>query len=806
MIFWLEGTHLSLVGLKLGELPSFANKKHHGASIVEIVTSIDASVNRLTSVKSLRDFGRLNKFLVDYNSLDSTAFDDFPAMESLEMLWMNNNNVHDVKHYISKLAGVFPNLTHLSVLKNPGCPNLLNDRSREAYKRYRYFVISHLPKLKTLDMLPVTDEEREFVGSHRCVDLLPLVELGSSVLSSLKRDVTGFALSKQGELMVMDEREYNQWSPSYVSLGEGKMLVFQDQQRMRLESIIELKGCRLSVVEEEDLLQKVAPNLEPFKLVGDGVTRYFIADGKQQMREWMDAIMVECQGGLEEAECWEKIERERAELKFQQKECLLTSSKLRLRRTVDRAYNLSPEEVKLKTVLGHGGFGAVYEGIVRGKLVAVKVFHNQNLFVEALDEFCNEVDMLSRVRHPNIIMFMGACLEPLMIVTELMPNGTLEKLLLDTRTPLSLHTRLKMAKDAALGMSWLHESNPMILHRDFKTSNILIDDRGRVVVSDFGFSESLRKGASTWDDEGYRGTFGYASPEVMKNAVFNEKSDVYSFGIVLWQIITRQVPYPEINEAKDNAQKKKIMNEIVFNGRRPPIPSECPKPIARLIESSWDAKATNRPDFRTIVEALDCIIYEEAIPDPIARENWRSWFPNRDKVPWRDFWQRFRPAIGATTHEDKAIVRILLLPFQYENPRFTASDPYWHCQTDQVSCSDYGEFFCHFGTLDGLMDRIRRLARSPWFFGRLSAHAAFNLLYGQEAGTYLVRFSSLLRDKFIVSYVHSNRLIFHQCIPSEGCERAIEREAKWKKPSLGRPFSAIWDHVTDDSKLEDAAN
>jgi serine/threonine protein kinase len=188
-------------------------------------------------------------------------------------------------------------------------------------------------------------------------------------------------------------------------------------------------------------------------------------------------------------------------------------------------------------------------------------------------------------------MFMGASFNPLMIVTDLM-QGDLEHLLLDRSVHLSLLTRLEMAKDAALGLNWLHCSTPMIIHRDVvrcfclffptnagsfaltivvvycqkKTSNFLYDENLRIVVSDFGFAEYLRPGASTWDESGsFKGTLYYVAPEMLKNSEFNEKSDVYSFGIVLWMIYTRQEVYQELEAEYHD------LNEHAFDAKVRPV-------------------------------------------------------------------------------------------------------------------------------------------------------------------------------------------------------------------------------------------
>lgn len=141
----------------------------------------------------------------------------------------------------------------------------------------------------------------------------------------------------------------------------------------------------------------------------------------------------------------------------------------------------------------------------------------------------------STIFHPNICLFMGACTLPgnFFIVSEFMPKGDMERMLRDKNIQFSLYQRMKMAKDAALGMNWLHCSNPMFIHRDLKSSNLLVDENGRVKVCDFGLSQIKQHGEVLKDLDSAKGTPLWMAPEVMQFKEFNEKADVYSFGIVL---------------------------------------------------------------------------------------------------------------------------------------------------------------------------------------------------------------------------------------------------------------------------------
>jgi serine/threonine protein kinase len=288
------------------------------------------------------------------------------------------------------------------------------------------------------------------------------------------------------------------------------------------------------------------------------------------------------------------------------------------------SFSIDSKEIELGQILGRGSFGVVHQGKCRGKAVAVKKLHEQSLSQDALTDFANEIEIMTKIHHPHIILCLGACIEPgkLMIVTELM-NGDLEQVISNpSHQHISLIARLRMAKDAALGINWLHCSEPMIIHRDVKPSNFLIDENYRVVVADFGLSEGIKKGASKWDPTGcFKGSLTFTSPEILKGAEFDESSDVYSFGIVLWGLYSRQLnPYPELEEIAN----QDFVDKIVYDKYRPKIDEKCPPKLRSLMEKCWAADVKERPDFKEIISSLEDLILELSISDKEGREWWKK--------------------------------------------------------------------------------------------------------------------------------------------------------------------------------------
>ncbi|XP_044465259.1 probable serine/threonine-protein kinase PBL7 [Mangifera indica] len=201
-------------------------------------------------------------------------------------------------------------------------------------------------------------------------------------------------------------------------------------------------------------------------------------------------------------------------------------------------------------VVGHGGFGLVYRGVLsNGRKVAIKLMDQAGKQGE--DEFKMEVELLSRLHSPYLLALLGYCSDNSrkLLVYEFMANGGLQEHLYpmngsNSASPkLDWETRLKIALEAAKGLEYLHEQvTPPVIHRDFKSSNILLDKNFRAKVSDFGLAKLGSDKVGGHVSTRVLGTQGYVAPEYALTGHLTTKSDVYSYGVVLLELLTGRVP------------------------------------------------------------------------------------------------------------------------------------------------------------------------------------------------------------------------------------------------------------------------
>ncbi|CDY47882.1 BnaA07g14270D [Brassica napus] len=266
-----------------------------------------------------------------------------------------------------------------------------------------------------------------------------------------------------------------------------------------------------------------------------------------------------------------------------------------------------------KTVLGEGGFGVVYHGSLSDtEPVAVKVLSESS--VQGYKEFKAEVELLLRVHHINLVSLVGYCDEGghLALIYEYMANGDLKQHLSGEAAGSTLKwaSRLKIAVEAAQGLEYLHVGcEPPMVHRDVKSTNILLDDRFEAKLADFGLSRSFL----------VAGTPGYLDPEYYQTNWLNEKSDVYSFGIVLMEIITNRSVIELTREKAHIAEWVKILisrgdlEKIVDSNLGGDYDSNTVWKILELAMSCVSHSSSDRPTMSRVVNVLkECLISENS--------------------------------------------------------------------------------------------------------------------------------------------------------------------------------------------------
>ncbi|KAK2998750.1 hypothetical protein RJ639_024477 [Escallonia herrerae] len=269
-------------------------------------------------------------------------------------------------------------------------------------------------------------------------------------------------------------------------------------------------------------------------------------------------------------------------------------------------------------ILGQGGQGTVYKGMLTdGRIVAVK--KSKKVDESQLEQFINEVAILSELNHRNVVKLLGCCLEtevPL-LVYEFISNGTLFKHIQDqsNELPLSWEMRLCIATEVAGALAYLHSSTSIpIYHRDIKSTNILLDDKCKAKVSDFGTSRSIAID-QTHLTTIVKGTFGYLDPEYFQSSQFTEKSDVYSFGVVLVELLTGKKP---ISMTRTDEQRSLATHFLLseeenrlFEIFDPRVLKEGTKEelmaVANLARRCLNLSGKNRPTMKEVATELEGI-------------------------------------------------------------------------------------------------------------------------------------------------------------------------------------------------------
>lgn len=261
-------------------------------------------------------------------------------------------------------------------------------------------------------------------------------------------------------------------------------------------------------------------------------------------------------------------------------------------------WTLDLRRLHMGPAFAQGAFGRLYRGTYNGEDVAIKLLERPENNLERAEslekQFAKEVSLLASLQHENVVRFIGACWKPLVwcIATEYAKGGSL-RMFLARRRVIPLRLAVKYALDVARGMEYLHSHG--VLHRDLKSDNLLIADKS-IKIADFGVA---RIEVQTEGMTPETGTYRWMAPEmIQQRRNYTNKVDVYSFGIVLWELITGNLPF-------QNMTAVQAAFAVVNKGTRPQIPIDCSPALAQIMTRCWDANPDVRPPFSEVVQLLE---------------------------------------------------------------------------------------------------------------------------------------------------------------------------------------------------------
>jgi len=290
-------------------------------------------------------------------------------------------------------------------------------------------------------------------------------------------------------------------------------------------------------------------------------------------------------------------------------------------------FSIDINELEFGELVDSGSFSEVYKGVWKGAtlggkqspVVAIKKFTfgeevmpEANETVSAIEDFLNEIWIMSGLKHPNIVPLLGFCLDPCCIVSEFMDNGNLLHYLQSPQSEsLDWPLRLKIAKDVAKGCEFLHGASPPVIHRDLKSPNIMLSsdlsESAAVVAKVIDFGTSINAAQIVFARKVDCPV--WLAPEVMEKKEYTIKADVYGFGVILYELLIKDRYFAEITFMSK-------LEDLILSGHRPEIPEDCLPEYKALIEACWHSEPEERPLFVDIVKDIKAIMLKYS-PDHV---------------------------------------------------------------------------------------------------------------------------------------------------------------------------------------------
>eukprot|EP00027_Filamoeba_sp_ATCC50430_P009694 CAMPEP_0168557866 /NCGR_PEP_ID=MMETSP0413-20121227/9660_1 /TAXON_ID=136452 /ORGANISM="Filamoeba nolandi, Strain NC-AS-23-1" /LENGTH=705 /DNA_ID=CAMNT_0008588939 /DNA_START=117 /DNA_END=2234 /DNA_ORIENTATION=+ len=293
----------------------------------------------------------------------------------------------------------------------------------------------------------------------------------------------------------------------------------------------------------------------------------------------------------------------------------------------DSKFDIDYRELTDWQQIGKGSFGVVFKCKWRETVVAVKQL-NDALDEKALNDFRGEAAILTALKpHPNVVLFMGITSppQPVTIVTEYCAKGSLFSYL-HGNEKISMDMQYKILLGIARGMLHLHSEN--IIHRDLAARNILLTEHMEVKVSDFGMSRQKEAGVAESKTKSDVGPLKWMAPEAIRRKLYSVKSDVWSFGVVMWELLARQEPYPDLDPVE-------AAMSVVHEGLRLEAPQGTPPGLDNIMKQCWSTDPESRPSFKEICNLL--VLAQDnknsETSPPIAVPNIKPQYSTLDNSP-----------------------------------------------------------------------------------------------------------------------------------------------------------------------------
>lgn len=275
------------------------------------------------------------------------------------------------------------------------------------------------------------------------------------------------------------------------------------------------------------------------------------------------------------------------------------------KRSLSSAWELDATEIEFENELGSGTSAVVYRGRYRGQPVAIKVLKD----AAPDDEFSKELEIMASIRSPNVVFFYGAMFRPkTALVVEFFKHGSLYDVMRGESSDVLFDWDLvlRLALGGSRAVAALHAWKPVVVHRDLKSPNLLVDDSFNVKVGDFGLAR-FKTDVNRQTLRQLRGTYAYLAPESYQGQEFTTKSDVYSLAIILWELVNRLItgeykrPYEDLKHLRFDYQ---IIIQTAKNGLRPVVHASCPPPLTQLMQRGWHVEPQQRPSAEEMRDAL----------------------------------------------------------------------------------------------------------------------------------------------------------------------------------------------------------